>query len=112
MIARIWRCRAPRAGAAAVAAHILRTGVAECATVAGYRGAQLLCDQDTDPARFTLLTYWHDEESVRRFAGDDPSRAVLYAGDALLGIESNAAVTHHVVLHADLPGTGDAHAQP
>lgn len=107
MIARVWRCRGPRETATAAAEHILSTGVAECTGLPGYLGAQLLRrDRDTGPAYFTLVTFWRDEESIRGFAGDDVSRAVLYPGDARHGLESDGFVTHHVVLHADLAPTG------
>ena len=112
MIARTWTCRAPRADAGAAAAHILRTGIAECREVDGYRGSQLL-RRDADPAfcELVLVTYWESLDAIRQFAGRDTSRAVLYPGDERHGIRADGTVTHREIIYSDLPGTGGTNAR-
>lgn len=107
MIARTWTCRALRADAGAAAAHILRTGIAECREVDGYCGGQLL-RRDVDPAscELVLVTYWKSLDAIRQFAGRDIGRAVLYSGDERHGIRADGTVTHREIIYSDQPGTG------
>lgn len=104
MIARIWSCRAARTGTEAAIQHIVRTGVAECRTVDGYLGGQILRSDDEDPSassRITLVTYWQTRDSIRRFAGADITRAVLYPDDEAYGLRADDAVTHCEVVYHD-----------
>lgn len=44
--------------------------------IPGYRGA-LVLSRDDEPVSITVLTFWESDEAIRRFAGDDPARAVI-----------------------------------
>jgi heme-degrading monooxygenase HmoA len=45
--------------------------------VAGYQGAYLLRRSDGDQVAFVTITMFDDMDAVRRFAGDDYTRAVV-----------------------------------
>lgn len=48
--------------------------------VPGYRGATLLRRQDGAEVEFVTITMFDDLDAVRRFAGDDYTRAVIAPG--------------------------------
>lgn len=101
MIARVWSCRVPPQRATDVVPHLLRTAIAACDQIGGYVGAQLLQRVgDEGQTSFTLTTYWDSLDSVRRFAGSDITRAVLYEEDAEYEIQSDAGVTHYEVVYS------------
>jgi heme-degrading monooxygenase HmoA len=98
MIARIWRCRVPRNHAAGFEAHLAATGVAESAALEGHLGAQILRSDTTGPdVEFRLITYWSSWDAIRRFAGEDVDKAVLYPGDEQYELVPDPTVEHFVV---------------
>jgi len=43
----------------------------------GFRALRVHAQHDQDPCRVTVFTEWDDMLCVRRFAGDDPAKAVI-----------------------------------
>ena len=77
MIARMWRGWTTRENADAYEA-LLRTRVLPgIHRVAGYRGAYLLRRDVEDGVEFATITHFDGIDSVRAFAGDDLTLAVV-----------------------------------
>jgi hypothetical protein len=100
MIARIWNGRVPRRHADGFQQHLLATGVASSARLAGHAGAQILRRDCGGHVDFRLITYWQSWDAIRQFAGPDPSAAVLYPGDERYQLVPCLTVEHHLVAYA------------
>lgn len=111
MIARTWNCRVPRRHADGFLQHLLGTGVAECAAIPGYAGAQVQRALVEDQVEFRLVTYWHSWDAVHAFAGPQIDRAVLFAGDDKYELEAAATVEHHVIVFRSETSPGPADGQ-
>lgn len=97
MIARTWNGRVPTRHADGFGQHLLATGVAEATRVSGYGGAQILRAEADGYVQFRLVTYWDSWDSIRRFAGEQPTTAVLYPGDEAYELVPDLTVQHHLV---------------
>lgn len=96
-IARIWRGRTPAARAAEYADFLVRRALPDYRSTAGNRGAQILRRIDGDVAEFVAVSFWDGDDAIRRFAGDDPARAVYYPEDDEFLLEKEPTVTHYEV---------------
>jgi heme-degrading monooxygenase HmoA len=94
MIARTWRGATAAADADAYVAYLHETGLKEYRETPGNRGAWILRRIDGDKAEFVTLTFWDDMEAVRRFAGDEPERAVYYPEDERFLVAHEDTVSH------------------
>lgn len=94
MIARIWRGATRAADAERYTAYLFETGIAGYRATPGNAGALVLRRPAGDRAEFTILSLWEDEASIRRFAGDDPGRAVFYPADDAFLVEREMRVDH------------------
>jgi heme-degrading monooxygenase HmoA len=52
-----------------------------------------------DRAEFLLVTLWDSEEAIRRFAGDEPEKAVFYPEDERFLVERGERVSHYEVVY-------------
>jgi heme-degrading monooxygenase HmoA len=95
MIARTWRGWTAAADADAYVDYLNETGLKEYRETPGNRGAWLLRRMDGDRAEFVTLTFWDDMDAVRRFAGEDPDRAVYYPEDERFLVEREDTVSHY-----------------
>jgi len=96
MIARIWTGATRASDAAAYQRHMQETALPGHRTISGNRGVLMLRhDRDDGRTDFTMITLWDDMVAVRRFAGQDPERAVFYPDDEAFLVERNLQVTHH-----------------
>jgi heme-degrading monooxygenase HmoA len=82
-------------------AYICRTGLAEYRATAGNRGAWIMWREVDGTAEFVTLSFWESEEAIRRFAGDDISRAVFYPEDDRFLITRETTVEHYRLVAAD-----------
>jgi heme-degrading monooxygenase HmoA len=98
MIARLWRGETPAAKADDYYEFLMKTGIKDYRATEGNRGVMMLRRVDGDRAEFLLISLWESEEAIRRFAGDDITKAYYYAEDKdfLLSFEPN--VTHYELL--------------
>ena len=94
MIARNWRGWTAAADADAYVDYLNETGLKEYRETPGNRGAWLLRRTEGDRTEFVTLTFWDDMEAVKRFAGDEPERAVYYPEDERFLVEREDTVTH------------------
>lgn len=94
MLARLWHGRTPAAKAEAYLAFLHDRAVPDYSGVEGCLGVYILHRIDGDVAHFNTLTFWTDEEVVRRFAGDDVLLAKYYPEDDDFLLEKELHVRH------------------
>lgn len=98
MIVRIWRGRAPLGTRAdAYHAHVTATVFPQLATMAGHRGAWLLRHEVGGEAEFLAMTFWESLDSIRSFAGDDITAAIVEP-EARAVLSEFDDVAHHYEL--------------
>ena len=107
MLARLWTGATRAADADAYVRYMDETGFAEYRATPGNRGVLALRRVAGDRAEFLILTLWDDEAAVRRFAGDDPTRAVFYPEDERFLVERGERVSHFELVHAAGLSAGD-----
>jgi heme-degrading monooxygenase HmoA len=98
MIARTWRGWTAAADADTYVDYLHETGLREYRETPGNRGAWILRRLDGDRAEFVTLTFWDDMDAVRRFAGDEPDRAVYYPEDERFLVGREDTVSHYELL--------------
>ena len=81
-----------------ISTTVRQTGLAEYAAVDGHRSTLTLRRIEGDQAEFALLTIWDSWDAVRRFAGDDPGRAVFYPEDDRYLVARDDRVTHFEIV--------------
>jgi hypothetical protein len=100
MILRSWRGAVRPQDAERYLAHQAGTGIREYRATAGNLGALVLRRPRGDLVEVVTLSLWESMDAVRRFAGDEPDRAVFYPGDDALLAEKDLHVDHFEVVSA------------
>ena len=78
MLVRHFTATVTRADAPKYYTFFRNTLTPELERIPGHRGALVLSrDDGGEPVELVVLTFWESEESIRRFAGDTPNRAVV-----------------------------------
>lgn len=103
MIVRTWRGRTPIAQAEAFTEHLMATGVADYRAQPGCREVRLWRQARDGWTWFTLVSLWTDMAAIAAYAGEEPSRAVLYPGDERFGLVPDLEVEHHELIAAEPP---------
>lgn len=98
MIARIWKGRTPAAKADEYVEVVKRTGVKGYRSTPGNRGVWLIRRVRGDVAEFQIFTLWDSFDSIRRFAGSQPEKAVYYPEDDQYLLEQTRQVDHFEVM--------------
>jgi heme-degrading monooxygenase HmoA len=98
MLARTWRGTTRADDAERYLDYLRKTGLAEYARIPGHRRTLTLRRVDGDRAEFLIVTLWDSMDAVRRFAGDEPERAVFYPEDDRFLIARDDHVTHYEVV--------------
>ena len=98
MIARIWRGATKAEDADAYLQYLHETGFAQYRATPGNLGVLGLRRIQEGQAELLLLTLWESEEAIRRFAGDDISRAVFYPEDDRYLVERDDRVSHFDII--------------
>jgi len=95
MIARLWRGRAstPK-DADAYQRHVTSRVLPELKGIPGYRSAQVLRRGE----EFLVITFWESMDAIRRFAGEDPERAVVEPEARAVLAEFDDVVRHYEVM--------------
>ncbi len=98
MVARIWRGWTARERADAYVEYMNVTGMAEYTSTPGNLHAFMLRrDLDDGRTEFVMVTVWASMDAVRRFAGDQPERAVFYPEDDTFLVDREVTVSHFEV---------------
>jgi heme-degrading monooxygenase HmoA len=100
MIARTWHGRVPTSKAVDYHQYLLRTGLADYTATPGNRGVQVLRRTEGEVTHFLLVTFWDSLDAIKRFAGDDYSRARYYPEDDDYLLEKEPFVIHYEVLES------------
>ena len=94
----MWRGWVASARSADYVAYLDRTGLSEYAATPGNLDAHcLLRDLGDGRTEVVTLSFWESMDAVRRFAGDDPARAVFYPEDDDFLLDRETTVTHFEV---------------
>ena len=108
MIARRWHGRVPAAKAEEYLRLSKDVGLADYRSTEGNRGAWCLHRTEGDIVHVEMFTLWDDLEAVRRFAGDELTKAKYYDFDPGFLLEMEPEVLHFEVIREIqqlLPGT-------
>lgn len=98
MIARTWRGATTEEDSDAYLEYLRETGFRQYRATPGNLGVFGLRRIIDGRAELLLLTLWESEEAIRRFAGDDISRAVFYPEDDRFLIDRDDHVDHFDVV--------------
>jgi heme-degrading monooxygenase HmoA len=111
MIARVWRGETRRAAADAYVEYLVRTGVQACRETPGNQGVYVLRRLAPAGAEFVFVSLWDSFEGIRRFAGNEPEKAVFYPEDERFLIRREDAVSHYeVAVPSTAPGPSESAA--
>lgn len=94
MIARRWHGRIPASKADGYLELMRTVGLPDYRSTAGNEGAWCLHRREGDIVHVEMFTFWEDEAAIRRFAGDDMTRAKYYDFDPDFLLEMEPLVTH------------------
>lgn len=98
MVARTWSGATAVDDADAYLDYLELTGLREYRSTQGNRGVYVLRTIEPDRARFLLISLWDSMTAVRRFAGEEPERAVFYPEDDRFLIDRDEQVAHWEIL--------------
>ena len=94
MIARRWHGRIPAAKHDEYLRLMKDVGLADYRSTEGNRGAWCLHRHEGDIVHVEMFTLWDDLDAIRRFAGDDLTKAKYYDFDRDFLLELEPEVTH------------------
>src|SRR5438270_9976102 len=97
MVGRLWRGRIRARDVAEYRAYISATGLADYRRTPGNRAAYMLTRVDGDIAEIITVSIWDGLDSIRRFAGDDITKARYYPEDERFLLEFRECVEHFEV---------------
>lgn len=102
MVARMWRGRTRRADAAEYLEYVRETGVARQRGTDGNLASLVFTRPRGPETEFVVLSLWDSMDSVRRFAGPEPGRAVYYPEDRRWLKRLDPGVEHYAIPVAQL----------
>src|SRR5688572_29336373 len=100
MIARTWRGSTRAEDAESYLDYLHQTGLAAFQATSGNRGAIVFRRIAAGRAEFFLISLWESLEAVRRFAGEEESRAVFFPDDDRYLVGRDLHVDHFDVVYA------------
>ena len=98
MIARRWHGRVPASKADEYLKLMKDVGIADYASTEGNRGAWCLPRREGDVVHVEMFTLWDDLDAIRRFAGDELTKAKYYDFDPVFLLELEPEVMHFEVV--------------
>lgn len=97
MIARIWHGIVPEAKADAYFDYMDGTGFTNYKKTPGFIDLKVLRSNKEGLTHYLILTFWESYEAIRKFAGDDYTKAQYYPEDKEFLIEFEELVNHYEV---------------
>lgn len=97
MILRTWHGRTALEDADAYERFLIERAGADYRSVEGFRKLYFTRRDQGDVSHFLLITIWESLEAVKRFAGEDPSKAKYYPEDDKYLLEKEAASLNHAI---------------
>ena len=101
MIARLWHGRVPAAKSDEYLKLTKDVGLADYRRTPGNIAAWCLHRKEGDVVHVETFTFWESEEAIRRFAGDELTKAKYYDFDPEFLLELEPEVLHFEVIDAD-----------
>jgi hypothetical protein len=98
MIGRRWHGRVPADKADEYLRLMTEVGLPDYRSTEGNRGAWCLHRREREVVHVEMFTLWEDLEAIRRFAGDELTRAKYYEFDFDFLLEMEPEVTHFDVV--------------
>jgi hypothetical protein len=98
MIARRWHGRVPAEKLQDYLQLMETIALPDYRSVPGNAGAWCLYRPEDDHFHVEMFTLWENEDSIRRFAGKDLTKAKYYDFDAQYLLEMEPTVTHFEVV--------------
>ena len=98
MLARTWRGVTRAEDADEYLAYLRKTGLDAYQRTPGNLGVLTLRRTVGDRAEFLIVSLWESADAVRRFAGDEPERAVFYPEDERFLVARDLSVDHYDVV--------------
>ena len=99
MILRTWHGRTSLADAEEYENFMRERAAPDYQSVPGLIRALFTRRDDGDAVHFLLVTIWRDLESLKQFAGSDPSKAKYYAEDEAFLLEKENNSLNHVIFY-------------
>jgi heme-degrading monooxygenase HmoA len=98
VIARVWRGVAlGAANADAYRRHLTANVLPALKKIPGHREARVLRREEAQRVEFLVMTFWDSMDAIRRFAGEDPERAVVEPEARAVLAEYDDFVRHYEV---------------
>jgi uncharacterized protein len=97
-IVRLWRGRSSAEKAGDYVRHATRKVFPQLDSIEGHQGAYLLRRSLGDATEFLVLTFWDSMEAVRRFAGSQPTKAVVEPAARAALTDFDEVATHYEIL--------------
>jgi hypothetical protein len=94
MMARRWHGRVPAAKAEEYLRLMCEVALPDYRKTEGNLGAWCLHRAQGEVVHFEMFTLWHDEDAIRRFAGEDIGKANYYDFDDGFLLEKEPHVLH------------------
>jgi len=98
LILRMWRARSTAEKSGEYVQHATSKVFPTLRAIAGYRGAYLLRRAVDGAVELVVLTIWESMESVRKFAGDEPEKAVVEPEARAVLTSFDDCVTHFEII--------------
>jgi uncharacterized protein len=98
LILRMWRARSTAEKSDEYVQHATGKVFPTLRAIAGHRGAYLLRRAVDGAVELVVLTIWESMESVRKFAGDEPEKAVVEPEARAVLTSFDDCVTHFEVI--------------
>ena len=98
MIARRWHGRVPADKAEEYLQLMKVVGLDDYRSTEGNRGAWCLHRREGDVVHVEMFTLWEDMDAIRRFAGDELTKAKYYDFDPEFLLELEPQVIHFEVM--------------
>jgi len=98
MILRMWRARATISRAGDYIRHATTVVFPKIRAIEGHRGEYLLRRDVEDGVELVVLTLWDSMMAVRRFAGQEPNKAVVEPEARAVLTSFDEYVTHFQVV--------------
>jgi len=99
-ILRLWKARSTVEKAGEYVQYATTKVFPVLSAIEGHRGAYLLRRTLNGATEFVVLTLWQSMEAVRRFAGDNPEKAVVDPPARAILASFDDSVTHFEVVHS------------
>ena len=102
MIVRVWKGQSTAENVSAYLQHVTRSVFPSLKNIAGFRGSYVLRRDIEGGVEVVVATIWDSMSAVRKFAGEEPERAVVEPQARILLTRYEDTVRHFEVAHQEL----------